>query len=166
MSMKRKKEDTLGAVRSQLRSGSAHPYSSIRGYVPLGGGEERIYRQVREAVPVLDAAVGKLVRLSGGFDVKCAAPGAAGRLRRFLTTVNCGRGQVGIDSFLAAYLDSLLTYGRAVGEMVVSDGEIVAVCWGDVTQLEVQQGDSALDVVLCGPEGLSLIDIVRGRRRG
>ena len=151
--MKRKKEEALGAVCAQLRSGSCHPYTSIRGYIPLGGGEERIYRQIREAVPVLDAAVGKLVRLSSGFDVKCGSQEATSRLRRFLSTVNCGRGQVGIDCFLTAYLDSLLTYGRAVGEMVVSGGALVAVCWGDVTALEVQQGASALDVVLCGPDG-------------
>ena len=151
--MKRKKEEALGAVKSQLRSGSNHPYAGIRGYIPLGGGEERIYRQVREAVPVLDAAIGKLVRLSCGFDVQCGSAVATEGLRHFLTTVNCGRGQMGIESFLTAYLDSLLTYGRAVGEMVISGGALTAVCWGDVTQLEVRQGDSALDVVLCGPDG-------------
>jgi len=143
----------MGAASAQLRSGSTHPYTSIRGYIPLGGGEERIYRQVREAVPVLDAAVGKLVRLSSGFDVKCAGVEATEKLRRFLATVNCGRGQIGIDSFLTAYLDSLLTYGRAVGEMVVSGGKLAAVCWGDVTALEIRQGESPLDVVLCGPDG-------------
>jgi len=151
--MKRKKEEAMGAASAQLRSGSTHPYTSIRGYIPLGGGEERIYRQVREAVPVLDAAVGKLVRLSSGFDVKCAGVEATEKLRRFLATVNCGRGQIGIDSFLTAYLDSLLTYGRAVGEMVVSGGKLAAVCWGDVTALEIRQGESPLDVVLCGPDG-------------
>ena len=151
--MKRKKEEALGAVNTQLRSGSNHPYTSIRGYVPLGGGEERIYRQVREAVPVLDAAIGKLVRLSSGFDVRCGSLKAETALRHFLGTVRCGRGQIGIDSFLTAYLDSLLTYGRAVGELVMRDGKLAAVCWGDVTRLEVQQGSSPLDVVLCGPDG-------------
>jgi len=151
--VKRKKEEALGAVKSQLRSGNCHPYASIRGYVPLGGGEERIYRQVREAVPVLDAAIGKLVRLSSGFDVKCGSPKAEAGLKRFLATVPCGRGQIGIDSFLTAYLDSLLTYGRAVGELVMQDGTLAAVCWGDVTRLEVKQGSSPLDVVLCGPDG-------------
>lgn len=153
--LRRKKEAAAGTVAAscQLRSGSAHPFSSIRGYIPLGGGEERIYRQIREAIPVLDAAVGKLVRLSSGFDVKCPSEENTRKLRDFLDNVNCGRGQVGIDSFFTAYLDSLLTYGRAVGEMVVAGGKIQAVCWGDVTQLEVMQGDSPLDVVLCGSDG-------------
>ena len=49
---------------------------------------------------------------------------------------------------MEAYLDSLLTYGRAIGEMVVSQGKLVAVCWGDVTRVHVQQSDSPLELTL------------------
>ena len=61
--MKRKKKDT-GTVSAvcQLRSGSVHPFGSLRGFTPLGSGEERIYRQMREAIPVLDAALRRLFR--------------------------------------------------------------------------------------------------------
>ena len=149
--MKRKqKEAAVPAAVCQLRGGRVHPFSAMRTFVPLGGGEERVYRELREAIPVLDAAVGKMVRLCGGFQVKCRNPEAQKRLEYFLLTVPCGRGQVGMDSFLAGYLDSLLTYGRAVGEMVVSRGKLRAVCWGDVTTLEVQEGDNALDITLWG----------------
>ena len=149
--MKRKqKEAAVPAAVCQLRGGRVHPFSAMRTFVPLGGGEERVYRELREAIPVLDAAVGKMVRLCGGFQVKCRNPEAQKRLEHFLLTVPCGRGQVGMDSFLAGYLDSLLTYGRAVGEMVVSRGKLRAVCWGDVTTLEVQEGDNALDITLWG----------------
>ena len=150
--MKRKKEAPAVAANCQIRSGSSHPFGMLRGYMPLGGQEERIYRQVREAVPVLDAAVGKLVRLTSGFDVVCPRPENERKLRQFLKTVNCGRGQVGIDSFLTAYLDSLLTCGRAVGEMVVTGGRLGAVCWGDVTRLQIREGDSPLDVQICGAD--------------
>jgi hypothetical protein len=37
--------------------------------VPLGGGELTLYRAIREAVPLVDAAIGKLVRLAGGVKV-------------------------------------------------------------------------------------------------
>ena len=57
-----------------------------------------------------------------------------------------------MDSFLSAYLDSLLTYGRAVGEMVVTGGKLRAVCWGDVTALEVQEGENALETVIWGQD--------------
>ena len=141
------------AAVCQLRSGEVHPFGAMRSFTPLGGGEERVYREMREAIPVLDAAVSKMVRLCGGFQVKCRDQEAEKKLNHFLLTVPCGRGQTGMDSFVSAYLDSLLTYGRAVGEMVVAGGKLRAVCWGDVTKLEVQQGDDPLETVLWGMDG-------------
>lgn len=138
------------AVATQLRSGQGHPFGSIRSYVPLGGGEARLYQSMREALPILDAAIVKLVRLCGGFSVRCGR--SEERLTEFLRTVPCGRGQRGIDSFLPAYLDSLLTYGRAIGEMVVCDGALAAVCWGDVNSVEIREGSSPLDVTICAAD--------------
>lgn len=149
---KKRKENTGVAVACQLRSGNAHPFAELRGFVPMGLGEERIYRQLREAIPVLDAAVGKLVRLCGGFEVRCANGQAQSRLEDFLQNVPCGRGQMGIDSFLSGYLDSLLTVGRAVGEIVVAGGRVRGVCWGDATQVEIQEDGSPMEVVLWGPD--------------
>jgi len=149
---KKRKEQGVSAAACQLRTGSSHPFGMLKGFVPLGTGEERVYRELREAVPVLDAAVGKLVRLSGGFQVKCRSAAAQKKLEEFLRTVPCGHGQIGIDSFLSGFVDSLLTYGRAVGEMVVSGGKMQAVCWGDVTRLDLMEGDGPLDVTLWGPD--------------
>ncbi len=154
-----KKKESSGAVAAvcQLRNGDSHPFGAMRGFVPLGGGEERIYRELREAIPVLDAAVGKLVRLCGGFQVQCRNEEAQQKLEGFLKRMPCGWGQMGMDSFLSGYLDSLLTYGRAAGELVVAGGKLKAVCWGDVTALEVQEGDSPLDVVLWGRDERGLM---------
>ena len=156
--MKRKKKDA-GAVVAvcQIRNGNAHPFGAMKGFTPLGGNEERVYREMREAIPVLDAAVSKMVRLCGGFEVKCRSSEAQKRLEEFILTVPCGRGQVGMDSFLSGYLDSLLTYGRAIGEMVVSGGKLRAVCWGDVTGLEVQEGENALETVIWGADSKGLM---------
>ena len=151
--MKKKKQDApLAAAACQLRGGQNHPFGALRGFVPLGTGEEQVYRQLREAIPVLDAAVGKLVRLSGGFGVKCRNGESQKKLEAFLRNVPCGRGQVGIDSFLTGFVDSLLVYGRSVGEMVIDRGHLKAVCWGDVTQLQVVEGDNPLDVEIWGPD--------------
>ena len=156
--MKRKKKEGGGvAAVCQLRNGDIHPFGAMRGFTPLGGGEERVYREMREAIPVLDAAVGKMVRLCGGFEVKCRNPQAQQKLNEFLQMMPCGRGQMGIESFLSGYLDSLLTYGRAVGELVVAGGKLRAVCWGDVTALEVEEGDNALDMVLWGRDAHGLL---------
>ena len=149
--MRAKKSSSVpaAAAATQLRSAS-HPFRAISSYVPLGKSEYGLYQSMREAVPILDAAIDKLIRLTGGFTVDCPEGQAA--LTEFLRTVPCGRGQRGINSFLTAYLDSLLLYGRAVGEMVVAGNQLAAVCWGDVSAIEIQEGDSPLDVVLCGPD--------------
>ena len=146
----KRSEKSISTAATQLRGGKTHPFGVLQSYVPLGGSQNRLYQSMREAVPILDSAITKLVRLCGGFSVKCG--GKENALAEFLRTVPCGRGQRGIHSFLTAYLDSLLTYGRAVGEMVVSDGKLAAICWGDVTKLEIQEGDSPLDYALCAPD--------------
>lgn len=138
------------AAATQLRGGSGHPFGAIRSFVPLAQNEYRLYRSMREALPVLDAAIGKLVRLTGGFHAECAQGQDA--LADFLRTVPCGRGQRGVHSFLAAYLDSLLLYGRAIGEMVVTDRHFSALCWGDVTAVEIEEGASPLDVTICAQD--------------
>ena len=150
--MKWKRKESTPVAVTQLRGGESHPFGALRGFTALGGREEELYRQMREALPVLDAAVGKLVRLSGGFAVKCRSRESQNRLEEFLRTMPCGRGQMGADNFLAGYLDSLLTYGRAIGEMVVAGGKLRAVCWGDVTKLDIQEGESLLDTVIWGPD--------------
>jgi len=157
--LKRRKKAEAGSLAAvcQLRGGERHPFGAMRSFVPLGGGEERIYRELREAIPVLDAAVGKMVRLCGGFQVQCRNGEAQEKLNRFLQTVPCGRGQMGIESFLSGYLDSLLTVGRAVGELVVAGGKLRGICWGDVTQLEVQEGENPLDVVIWGRDSKGLM---------
>ncbi|MGM9562894.1 MAG: serine/threonine protein phosphatase [Faecousia sp.] len=149
--MKRKHpERTVEAAVTQLRGGQGHPFGSLKSYIPLCGTEFQLYRSMREALPVLDAAITKLVRLVGGFTVTC--PQGQEGLQHFLRTVPCGRAQFGIHSFLSAYLDSLLLYGRAIGEMVVAGGQLAALCWGDVSALQIEEGASPLDVTICGPD--------------
>lgn len=144
----KKKENTKTAQASQLRGTDTTAFGMLAQARALGSADAQMYAAMREAVPLLDAAVGKLVRLTGGFSVSCTDIAAQMRLRNFLKTVNVGRGQYGMENFLAAYLDSLLTYGRAVGEIVTDGQEIDAVCWGDVTKLHVIEGDSPLDFAL------------------
>ena len=150
--MKKNRKEKGPVAVCQLRSGNRHPFGALQNFVPLGTGEEEIYRQMREAIPVLDAAVGKLVRLSGGFAVECRSKASQQRLEHFLKTMPCGYGQVGIDSFLSCYVDSLLTYGRAVGEIVVGGDRVRGLCWGNVTALQVCQGENPMEVVLWGPD--------------
>lgn len=150
--MKRKEKARVPATQAgQLRSTRNYPFGTLKNYVELGNGEDRIYRKLREAIPVLDAAVSKLIRLSSGFSVACKNGAAQEKMDHFLKTVPTGHGQVGIDSFMSGYMDSLLTVGRAAGEILVGNGGVKGVCWGDVTQLQAVEGDSSLELELWGP---------------
>lgn len=154
MRLWKKKENTEAAAAAQLRDGTRFPLSSLAAFTPARSGEIRLYRAVRESVPLVDAAIGKIIRLVGGVDVKCSDAGAERQLREFLRTVPVGRNQVGINAFLEAYLDSMITCGYAVGEIVPSRdrGAIAAVLCGRAEDIEIREGASPLEFTLCGAD--------------
>ena len=135
----------------QVRQARGQPFGALDRYVPLRPGEIGLYRAIREGVPIVDAAIWKLVRLCGGVSARCGDPGAQAGLERFLQTVDAGWGQRGIQAFLDRYLDDLFTCGRGLGEIVLTgDGrDIAAVLCAGPEQVEVKQGDSPLDFRLC-----------------
>ena len=144
-------------LKTQLRSTQPQPFTALDSYVPLGSADTRLYRAIREAVPVVDAAVMKLIRLTGGLSVACPDKKAEAELNAFLRTVNTGRGQRGLDSFIAQYLDSMITCGRAVGEIVTrGNRDIAAILCGDVSDVQIKEGETPLDFQLCsmGDDGL------------
>lgn len=144
-----------GGAVVQLRDVSRQPFGALDRYVPLQNGEVRLYRTIREAVPVVDAAIYKLVRLTGGLHVSCTDNRAERALAEFLRTVPAGRGQYGFNAFLECYLDSLLTCGCAIGEIVPrADGrEIAAVLCAGVEQAELREGEHPLDFQICAYDG-------------
>ena len=149
-----KKKPQRAACSTQLRQQARHPFGMLGDYVPLRGGETALYRAVREAVPVVDAAIYKLIRLTGGLQVKVRNPAAEQALAEFLRQVPVGRGQFGIDAFLDGYLDSLLVCGRAIGEIVPAAGgrEIAALICGRAESIDIREGESPLEFQICGPD--------------
>ncbi len=134
---------------AQMRSTApSHPFGALSDYVPLGRAEISLFRAIREAIPLVDAALLKIIRLTGGVSAVCADKGEEAALNAFLQHVPTGRGQWGVQSFLDAYLDSLLTCGQAVGEMVagVRSGQLEALLCGDVSSIELHEGDSPLSL--------------------
>lgn len=145
---KGKQKNTAPAV--QLRRSECHPFNLLDNYVPLGGGDIRLYRSIREAVPVVDAAIMKIIRLTGGFSIRCGDKQAEAEVNEFVRTVDVGRGQRGLQAFMSAYLDSMITCGRAVGEIVTRGSrDIAAVICGDVSDVQIKEGDTPLDFELC-----------------
>ncbi len=135
----------------QTRDTGRHPFGALDRYVPLSRGESQIYRAIREAVPIVDAAILKLIRLCGGVSVVCQNGGAQAQMDEFLRTVPTGRGQRGLQSFLDGYLDCMFTCGRAVGE-IVPDGrgrDVAALLWCDPAAVEIREGNNPLEFELC-----------------
>lgn len=117
--------------------------------------QRQLFASLRESVPVIDAAIGKIVRLTGGFkiitdDIRCRKIADD-----FVNGVTTNGGSEGLNSFICAYLDSLLTYGQAVGEMLpCADGSgITALYNASLDDVELRAGTSPLDIRVCTNTG-------------
>ncbi|MBR5262823.1 MAG: serine/threonine protein phosphatase [Clostridia bacterium] len=127
-----------------------NPFDRFDSYIPLADVHNSLYRELREAVPVLDAAIYKIVRLTGGFRAQCADRITEERLNSFLKNVCVGGNQYGIEAFIATYLEQLITYGTAVGEIVTdSDGSIRALYNADIDDIELRRAQDGISTVIC-----------------
>lgn len=146
--MFRKKQERPAALSVQAR-----PAGGFSG-LPLGAGERELYRALRQSVPIIDAAVYKLRRLIGDFKVNCPDLNVQERLQRFLDGVKVNAGGTGINEFLGIYLEELITYGNAVGEMVASGGQIGALYNAGLRDLELEDdGSLGIKVYVLEPGG-------------
>ena len=129
---------------------SARPASGLGlldSYTPLGGNQTRLYYALREAVPIIDAAIFKTVRLTGGFEVRCADERLQDRLDNFIRNVPVGGNQCGLESFVSTYFEQLLTCGTAVGEMVTdTDGHIAALFNSPLENIELRRASDGVGV--------------------
>ena len=143
----------LFPIKKSSRSGEVQtcataPRGMIAPLHPIGNITElRLYRELRDAVPVIDAAVMKLIRLLGDYKIVCADEKAQKGLDDFVSHVQVGAAGVGLYSFVCTYFDQLLTYGTAVGEIVAcSDGEIAALYNVPLHAVELRVGDDPLEI--------------------
>lgn len=113
-----------------------------------------MYKALREAIPIIDAAIGKIVRLVGGVQVKCSDKSAEKLLSDFLYTVPTGPVSSGIESFISSTVDRLLTYGTAVNEMVLDNsGKLTALYTAALDNLELSVDDNPLYPVIRNQSG-------------
>jgi len=104
--------------------------------------EKELYDRLRYAVPIIDAAIMKIIRLTGGFHVKCSDEDCQQELDSFLESVPVGLTGRSIGCFADNFLDSLLTYGSAAGEIVHdSSQQRIAGLWnGDISRIRIAPG--------------------------
>ena len=152
---KKKEKETpeSNVVAVPQTSNAKHPFMLLEGYNPMSTADMALYKSLREAVPIIDAAIYKLVRLIGSFNVICENSTAEKMLRAFLRNVNVGGTRQGIDAFLSCFLEQLLTYGTAIGEMVTDGNTVTHLYNADLKGVSLSQGSSALDIIVSADNG-------------
>lgn len=133
---------------SSAARNAKNPFSILDSYTPLSAPELHLFEAIREGVPIIDSAIYKTVRLVGGFHLSCKNQNAQKLLDYFAQYVNVGGRSLGLESFIAGYLDSLLTYGNAVGEMVLNQNGtgISGLYNAPITNIQVKESDRPLEL--------------------
>lgn len=159
---KRRTKNGAGIAQTAPRP-SAEPLWELERRQPLAGAEQRLYAAVRESVPLVAAALEKIVRLTGSFQVEPQEGKAKLGLQQFLRQVRVNASQQGIESFLSAYLEQLLLYGTAVGEIVPEPNgtEIAGLYNASLEHLELHRGDSPFEVQLFVRSGCGEAEPIR-----
>lgn len=119
-SKKKKQSEHEAAVIQTAGRSIYRPFGRLSAYSPGSGANYALYTALRESVPVIDAALEKLVRLIGSFEVVCESKETTARVNDFLENVKAGGQSGGINTFLSSYMNQLLTYGTAVGEIALT----------------------------------------------
>ncbi len=158
---KRKKTEEAKVLSVPQMGKASHPFLSLGAYTPQRDCDYALYRSLREAVPIIDAAIMKTVRLLGGFKVLCDSSRAQGELDEFLTNINVGGTRQGIDAFVSTFFEQLITYGTAVGEMVMTHGAITHLYNGDIRSIALSEGTSPLDVIISTDSGNGTFSAVK-----
>ena len=151
---KRKKEKPESAVVAVPQtSQSSHPFLTLGNYNPMSSSDMALYKSLREAIPIIDAAIYKIIRLIGSFRVICDNKQAEKLLADFLRNINVGGTRQGIEAFISTFLEQLLTYGTAVGEMVTDGDTVTHLYNADLKSISLSEGSSALDIVVSADKG-------------
>lgn len=153
----RRKVCTVSAPQTAI----GDPFGVLAGYSPLSACHPGLYRMIREAIPVIDAAIYKLVRLTGGFTVKAKNGTNQTELDKFVQSVCVGAAGSGLQQFIDTYFEQLLTYGSAAGEIVLDcGGEISSLYNIPINNIRVKRDPECFNrILLCRPDSAECIPV-------
>lgn len=142
---KKKKESTLSAGAVQTSAISKHPYYNLGTYMPMNS-MSRVYQELRQAVPIIDSAIHKIIRLTGGFHFETGNDTLDLQINSFFDSVNVGGNQQGLSAFISNYLNQLLTFGTAIGEIILNDSGIYALYNSELESIELKRNSNGIDI--------------------
>ena len=132
----------------------SHPFN-----INYSGGmvcNPELYKMLREAIPVIDTAIYKLVRLTGGFSVETVNGKNQSELENFVTSVTIGSGGVGLQQFINSYFEQLLTYGTALGEIITDGNDISSLYNVPVKNINLKRNPKNFnEILVCQPDSIN-----------
>ncbi len=148
---KKKKQPPVTVQTAPVCMKKSHPFGILEKHNGMSAPEIRLYRTLREAVPVIDAAISKILRLTGEFKIKCESEETEQELNQFVNNVQVNACAKGLNAFILNYLNQLLTYGTAVGEIVIDSNSesIEALYNASLSDVELKLGNSPLKLKIC-----------------
>ena len=146
---KNKKSESIKTVQTVLRETRNNSPIFSRFAVQTRT-ERQLYTTLRESVPIIDAALCKIIRLIGGFKIVTSSAESQKLADSFVKNVRTNGEMTGLESFVLCYLDSLLTYGQAVGEIVPDSGGegICALYNASLDDVEIRADSSPLKLAV------------------
>ncbi len=116
-------------ITVQTRPKHSLELSSITGMDIINLSEHIIYKKIRNTIPVVAAVFEKIIKIKGICAFECENKKAEDFLNNFCENVKVGHCLTGLNSFINIYLDSLLMYGNAIGEIILDNNFNIAALY-------------------------------------
>lgn len=146
-----RKKNEYSSVQTVSSPPKIHPFYELTNYNPKTDAEYELYTLLREAVPIIDAAICKTVRLVGSFKISCSNIELENMLNDFISHVKVNSCEIGLNAFISTYLDQMLTYGTAIGEIVPNslNNDIAALYNASLKNVKLKTGKNPLNLEVC-----------------
>ncbi len=138
---------------SAPQTSSSHTFSNLYDFYPLTVSQPELYRSLREAVPIIDTAIYKLVRLTGGFQVKSINGRNQCELDNFIKNISVNGTGYGLQQFIDIYFEQLLTFGTSVGEIITDGNGIHSLYNVPISNISLKRNPEKFnEILVCQPD--------------
>ena len=145
---KNKKTSSASVQTAPVAIKNDYPFKVLEKSTAYSNSELKLYKVLKEAVPIIDAAISKILRLTGEFKIVCETEYVQEKINRFISDVQVNACSKGVNNFVLSHLNQLLTYGTAVGEIVLDDfGENISALYSaSLSDVELKTDSNPLDL--------------------
>ena len=138
---------------SSPQTSRSYPFDLFSTCSPTSVCSPELYRVLRESIPLIDTAIYKIVRLTGGFTVLSNNGKNQTQLDNFIHNVNVGGAGKGLQQFIDIYFEQLLTYGTSAGEIVTDGNNIHSLYNVPVRNISLKRNPQNFnEILVCRPD--------------